>query len=179
VIAANEWRSRSRRRLRRLHSGVTPTDRRMMLRAIQLASHAAASGEVPVAAVVYRGETVLGEAANDREATSDPTGHAEVVALRRAAAAAGGWRLVDCSMAVTLEPCPMCAGALVNARVARLIYGARDPKAGAVDTLFDLCRDRRLNHRVEVFGGVMGPACGRLLTEFFAARRAQRAASRR
>ncbi len=146
----------------------------MMLRAIELANAAAASGEVPVGAVVYRGETVLGEAANIREASADPTGHAEVIALRSAAARAGGWRLVDCSMAVTLEPCPMCAGALVNARVARLVYGARDPKAGAVDTLFDLCRDARLNHRVEVFGGVMASACGRLLSDFFRGRRKAR-----
>ncbi|MSR28656.1 MAG: nucleoside deaminase [Phycisphaerales bacterium] len=144
----------------------------MMGRALELAAMAAAAGEVPVGAVIYRGETIIGEAGNLREASADPTGHAEVVALRLAAANAGGWRLIDCSIAVTLEPCPMCAGALVNARIARLVYGARDPKAGAVDTLFDLCRDARLNHRVEVFGGVMAHACGRMLTEFFRARRA-------
>ncbi len=168
------WRDRLKRRLRRAHPGITAVDRRMMLRAIELASAAGAEGEVPVGAVIYRGETILGEAANVREASADPTGHAEVLALRRAAVTAGGWRLVDCSMAVTLEPCPMCAGALVNARVARLVYGARDPKAGAVDTLFDLCRDARLNHRLEVFGGVMANACARLLTEFFRGRRKAR-----
>lgn len=143
----------------------------MMLRAIALARAAGARGEVPVGAVIYRAGAILAEASNDREASGDPTGHAEVVALRLAAIATGGWRLNGCSMAVTLEPCPMCAGALVNARVSRLLYGARDPKAGAVDTLYDLCRDPRLNHRIEVIGGVMGAHCGSLLTNFFRARR--------
>ncbi|MSQ90821.1 MAG: nucleoside deaminase [Phycisphaerales bacterium] len=142
-----------------------------MRRAIDLAQAAGSRGEVPVGAVIYRDGIVLGEASNDREASADPTGHAEVVALRRAATAIGGWRLNGCSMAVTLEPCPMCAGALVNARMARVLYGARDPKAGAVDTLFDLCRDPRLNHRLEVIGGIMESKCGALLTNFFRAKR--------
>lgn len=143
----------------------------MMRRALELARLAGERGEVPVGAVIYRDGAILAEASNDREASGDPTGHAEVVALRLAAVANGGWRLNNCSMAVTLEPCPMCAGALVNARVTRLLYGARDPKAGAVDTLFDLCRDKRLNHRMEVVGGLMSSQCGDLLTSFFRARR--------
>ncbi len=151
--------------------GATGEDQRMMRRAIELARSASDRGEVPVGAVVYRDGVILGEASNDREASGDPTGHAEVVALRLAATNSGGWRLNDCSMAVTLEPCPMCAGALVNARVARLLYGARDPKAGAVDTLYNLCRDPRLNHRMQVIGGLLGSECGSLLTTFFRARR--------
>lgn len=165
------WRLRVRRRLLALPQGASLEDHRMMLRAIELADAAGARGEVPVGAVIYRHGTILAEASNDREASGDPTGHAEVVALRLAAIANGGWRLNDCSMAVTLEPCPMCAGALVNARVARLIYGARDPKAGAVDTLYNLCRDARLNHRMNVVGGLMSVRCGSLLTNFFKARR--------
>ncbi|MSR44819.1 MAG: nucleoside deaminase [Phycisphaerales bacterium] len=149
-----------------------------MRRAIELARAAATHGEVPVGAVIYRAGVILGEASNDREASADPTGHAEVLALRRAAAATGGWRLTGCSMAVTLEPCPMCAGALVNARISRLLYGARDPKAGAVDTLFDLCRDTRLNHRLEVIGSVMASQCGALLSNFFRARRSAKRTAR-
>lgn len=151
----------------------------MMARAVELAAQAAARGEVPVGAVIYKGETILGEASNDREASADPTGHAEVAALRRAAAAIGGWRLVDCSIAVTLEPCPMCAGALVNSRISRLIYGARDPKAGAVDTLYDLCRDPRLNHRIDVVGGVMMRKCAAMLSDFFRMRRQEARSKKR
>jgi tRNA(adenine34) deaminase len=102
---------------------------------------------------------------------ADPTGHAEIVAMREAAAAAGSWRLNGATLVVTLEPCPMCAGALVNARVARVVYGAADPKAGAVRTLYNICDDPRLNHRLEVVGGVLAGECGKLLSEFFQARR--------
>jgi tRNA(adenine34) deaminase len=158
--------------------GASLEDQRMMKRAMQLARTAGERGEVPVGAVIYRAGVILSEASNDREASGDPTGHAEVVALRLAAIANGGWRLNDCSIAVTLEPCPMCAGALVNARVSRLLYGARDPKAGAVDTLYDLCRDPRLNHRMEVIGGLIGKECGSLLTNFFRARRLAKRANR-
>ncbi len=168
---ARGWRRRVRARILALPAGTTREDQEMMARAIELAHAAGARGEVPVGAVIYRGGVILGEASNDREASADPTGHAEVVALRRAAITLGGWRLTDCSIAVTLEPCPMCAGALVNARIARLVYGARDPKAGAVDTLYDLCRDARLNHRMNVIGGVMRQRCAQLLTDFFRARR--------
>jgi tRNA(adenine34) deaminase len=107
-----------------------------------------------------------------REAVGDPTGHAEVVALRTAAGAIGRWRLDGCTLVVTLEPCTMCAGALVLARVARLVYGAVDPKAGAVGSLWDVVRDQRLNHRPEVIGGVLAEQCAALLTDFFDARRA-------
>jgi tRNA(adenine34) deaminase len=149
----------------------TPTDLAMMRRAIDLAAAAAAAGEVPVAAVVYQGERVLAEAANNRQATADPTGHAEIAALRGAGRALGHWHLDDCSLAVTLEPCPMCAGAVVNARLGRLIYGADDPKAGACTTLYRIPTDRRLNHQVAVTGGVLADECARLLSDFFECRR--------
>ena len=149
----------------------TPIDIAMMDRAIELAAEAADAGEVPVGAVVYQDERILAEAANNRQATADPTGHAEMVAIREAGLALGHWRLVDCSMAVTLEPCPMCAGAMVNARLGRLVYGADDPKAGACRTLYRIPSDERLNHRVTVLGGVRAEACARLLREFFACRR--------
>ena len=154
------------------HPGVDDVDVRMMERAIELARVAAANGEIPVGAVVYRGEEILGEAANNRERCCDPTGHAEMVALREAGSRLGSWRLADCSMAVTLEPCPMCAGALVNARLKRLVYGAFDPKAGACTSLFDIPGDRRLNHRVEMIGGVEEARCAELLKAFFRRRRA-------
>ena len=113
---------------------------------------------------------VLAAAGNRREADSDPTAHAEILVLREAARAVGSWRLVDCTLVVTLEPCTMCAGALVLARVGILVFGAYDPKAGAVASLFDVVRDPRLNHRVDVRGGVMEAECGALLSDFFAAR---------
>ena len=149
----------------------TPTDQAMMTRAIDLAAAAADAGEVPVAAVVYQGERILAEAANNRQATADPTGHAEIVALREAGRALGHWRLNDCSLAVTLEPCPMGAGAMVNARLGRLVYGTDDPKAGACRTLYSIPTDRRLNHQVTVIGGVLDEQCAQLLSDFFGCRR--------
>jgi tRNA(adenine34) deaminase len=146
-------------------------DQAMMERALGQARCAARMGEVPVGAVVYRGDELLSEAHNLRESGGDPTAHAEVLAIRGAAAKLGSWRLVGCSVAVTLEPCPMCAGALVNARVSRLVFGAADPKMGAVSTLYELCTDARLNHRLEVVSGVLAEPCGRLLSEFFLKRR--------
>jgi tRNA(adenine34) deaminase len=126
------------------------------------------SVDVPIGAVVVDADgSVLGVGHNVREAVGDPTAHAEIVALRAAAAIVGSWRLSGTTMAVTLEPCTMCAGALVLARVSRLIYGAVDPKAGAVGSLWDVVRDRRLNHRLEVVGGVLDDECGALLREFF------------
>ncbi len=125
-------------------------------------------GEVPVGAVVVRAGKVLGRGFNVRETRQDPTAHAELLALREAAATAGTWRLDGATLYVTLEPCPMCAGALVNARVARLVYGANDPKAGAVDTLFSIPTDRRLNHRLQVLSGVCAEECAGVLTRFFA-----------
>jgi tRNA(adenine34) deaminase len=143
-----------------------------MRRALAEARTAAATGDVPVGAVVIGPEgDVLGRGRNAREAGNDPTAHAEILALRAAAAALGSWRLDGCTLVVTLEPCAMCAGALVLARVARLVYGATDPKAGAVGSLWDLVRDRRLNHRPEVVSGVLADECAALLREFFDAHR--------
>ena len=150
---------------------VTEVDLRMMRRAIELGESAAASDEVPVGAVIYRGNEIIAEAANNREASRDPVGHAELLAISEAGRKLGEWRLSDCTLAVTLEPCPMCAGALVNARVGRLIYGATDPKAGACNTLYRIPTDTRLNHKVEVIGGVMADECERLLNNFFRPRR--------
>ncbi|MEU6815818.1 tRNA adenosine(34) deaminase TadA [Streptomyces sp. NPDC046860] len=140
--------------------------------ALAEAGRAALGGDVPVGAVVLGpdGTTVLGAGHNEREATGDPTAHAEVLALRRAAAAAGEWRLTGCTLVVTLEPCTMCAGALVQSRVERVVYGARDDKAGAAGSLWDVVRDRRLNHRPEVVQGVLAEECARPLTEFFRGR---------
>jgi tRNA(adenine34) deaminase len=133
---------------------------------------AAGRGEIPVGAVVLDplGE-VLSAAGNDRESSADPTAHAEVLALRRAAALRGEWRLSGCTLVVTLEPCTMCAGAAVLSRVDRIVYGATDEKGGAVGSLWDVVRDRRLNHRPEVVMGVMAEECGAVLTRFFATRR--------
>ena len=140
--------------------------------ALDLARGAGALGEVPVGAVVLSvsGE-VIASAHNEREASHDPTAHAEVVALRRAGAALGSWQLAGCTLVVTLEPCTMCAGAAVLARVSRVVFGAWDPKAGAVGSLWDVVRDRRLNHRPEVIAGVREAECSALLADFFAARR--------
>jgi tRNA(adenine34) deaminase len=150
---------------------VTEPDAEWMRLAL-VAAGSAGSVDVPVGAVVV-GPTgsVLAEAANERERGGDPTAHAEVLALRRAAAALGTWRLTGCTLVVTLEPCTMCAGALVLARVERLVYGAVDPKAGAVGSLWDVVRDRRLNHRPEVIGGVLADECAALLRDFFARQR--------
>jgi len=146
-------------------------DRMMMRHALTLARRAAAAGEAPIGAVVYRGEVVLGEGWNERESAADPTGHAEILAMRRAALRIGSWRLDRCSLAVTLEPCPMCAGAMLNARLPRVVYGADDPKMGCVRSLYALLEDARFNHRVEVSAGVMAEACGEVLSTFFRARR--------
>jgi tRNA(adenine34) deaminase len=130
--------------------------------------------EVPIGCVIWHepSRRVIAAGHNERETTEDPTAHAEVVALRRAAQQLGTWRLTDCTLVVTLEPCCMCAGAIVNARVPRLIYGCDDPKAGAVRTLHRLCEDDRLNHRVEVTPGVMAEECAELLRAFFREQRA-------
>ncbi|WP_261554068.1 tRNA adenosine(34) deaminase TadA [Frankia tisae] len=140
--------------------------------ALAQARLAPAHGDVPVGAVVVASDgTVLGEGRNTRERDGDPTAHAEVIALRAAAARLGSWRLAGATLVVTLEPCTMCAGALVLARVDRLVYGAVDDKAGAVGSLWDVVRDRRLNHRPEVIPGVRATECAALLADFFAARR--------
>jgi len=132
---------------------------------------APAHDDVPIGAVAVVGETVVGSAHNERELRSDPTAHAEVLALRAAARHLGRWRLQDVTIYATVEPCPMCAGALVAARVSRLVYGATDPKAGACGTLYNLCADPRLNHEVEVRPGMLAEPAADLLTRFFAARR--------
>ncbi len=147
----------------------TDADRTAMTRALALAEQAAAIGEVPIGAVVYETASgrVLGEAFNRREIDKDPASHAELTAIRAAAAKLGDWRLNACTLVVTLEPCCMCAGLIVNARVGRLVYGADDPKAGAVRTLYSITGDRRLNHRPEIIAGVMGDRAGAMLSEFF------------
>ncbi|MGI5493020.1 tRNA adenosine(34) deaminase TadA [Microtetraspora malaysiensis] len=143
-----------------------------MRRALAQAIRAGERGEVPVGAVVLDADGVIvAEAGNDREASADPTAHAEVLALRSAAEARGEWRLTGCTLVVTLEPCTMCAGAAVQARVDRVVYGADDEKAGAVGSLWDVVRDRRLNHRPEVVRGVLAAECSAVLTDFFARRR--------
>ncbi|MGW1412364.1 tRNA adenosine(34) deaminase TadA [Streptomyces sp. NPDC002403] len=142
-----------------------------MRRALAEADLAAPAGDVPVGAVVLGPDgTLLATGHNEREATGDPTAHAEVLALRRAAAALGRWRLTGCTLVVTLEPCTMCAGALVQSRVDRVVYGARDEKAGAAGSLWDVVRDRRLNHRPEVVQGVLEDVCAGRLTAFFRTR---------
>ncbi|MFC5913676.1 tRNA adenosine(34) deaminase TadA [Streptomyces pulveraceus] len=139
-----------------------------MRRALAEADLAALAGDVPVGAVVLGPDgTLLATGHNEREATGDPTAHAEVLALRRAATTLGRWRLTGCTLVVTLEPCTMCAGALVQSRVDRVVYGARDEKAGAAGSLWDLVRDRRLNHRPEVIQGVLENECAGRLTSFF------------
>jgi tRNA(adenine34) deaminase len=140
--------------------------------ALEQAREALTTDDVPVGAVVVDADgSVLATGRNRREADGDPTAHAEVIALREASRARGSWRLDGCTLVVTLEPCTMCAGAVVLGRVDRLVYGATDPKAGAVDSLYDVVRDPRLNHRPEVVGGVLAEECGDLLRDFFRARR--------
>ncbi|GIW72095.1 MAG: tRNA-specific adenosine deaminase [Planctomycetota bacterium] len=155
-------------------SQLGPTsDEALMAIALREAARALQAGEVPVGAVIVDADgTVLGKAHNQRELLRDPTAHAEILALTQAAAARGSWRLEGATMVVTLEPCPMCAGALVNARVRRLVFGAEDPKAGACGSLYDIVRDPRLNHRLEVTGGVLAAQCGEILRAFFRSRRA-------
>ena len=146
-------------------------DERLMALALEEARAAGEAADVPVGAVVARGEEVLGRAGNAREQLNDPTAHAEILALRQASAALGSWHLEGCTLYVTLEPCAMCSGALVLARVDRLVFGAADPKAGFAGSLGDLVRDPRLNHAVEVTGGVLQEECGEVLRGFFRERR--------
>jgi tRNA(adenine34) deaminase len=139
--------------------------------ALALAREAAARGEVPVGAIVVRDNEIIGRGGNSPISISDPTAHAEIAAMREAAAALRNYRLVDCSLYATLEPCAMCAGAMLHARIARVVYGARDPKTGACGSVIDLFADPRLNHHATVIGGVRAEECGMLLSEFFAGRR--------
>ena len=139
--------------------------------ALREAEEAARKGEVPVGAVVVHGGKVVGRGHNQREMLKDPTAHAEMIAITQAAAALEGWRLEETTLYVTLEPCLMCAGAIVNARIPRVVFGALDPKAGACGSLYQVGLDARLNHRFEVVGGVLAEECGALLREFFSRKR--------
>jgi len=144
-----------------------------MQMALAQAEEAERAGEVPVGAVIVHQARVIAAASNQREMLRDPTAHAEMIAITQAAEALGSWRLENCVLYVTLEPCPMCAGAIVQARIPTVVYGATDPKAGAVDSLFHLLDDARLNHRCEVISGVLAKRCGQVLTDFFRQRRAE------
>jgi tRNA(adenine34) deaminase len=146
-------------------------DRRYMRRALDLAREALDSEDVPVGALVVRRDQIIGRGYNQRERLQDPTAHAEMIALTAAAEFVGHWRLENCTLYVTLEPCPMCAGALVQARLARLVYAAPDPKAGACGTLFEITQDPRLNHQVETIPGVLAEPAADLLRDFFRRRR--------
>jgi len=154
----------------RVLPGAQPDERWMRL-ALEEARAAAAEDEVPVGAIVVAAGRVIASAHNQREQLSDPTAHAEMIALTQAAAQLGSWRLENCTLYVTLEPCPMCAGAILQARVPRVVWGAADPKAGAVESLYRLFEDARLNHRVDHVGRVLADDCGRILTQFFRGKR--------
>lgn len=146
-------------------------DQRFMQMALAEAAAAAVEDEVPIGAVIVHEGQVIAAAHNQREQLRDPTAHAEMIAITQAATALDSWRLENCTLYVTLEPCPMCAGAIVQSRVKRVVYGADDPKAGAVKTLYQLLEDTRLNHRAEVTAGVLAEECGRVLSEFFQQKR--------
>jgi tRNA(adenine34) deaminase len=152
-------------------SGFTDQEERMMRAAFEQARMATAHDDVPIGCVIAFGDRIIGVGRNERELRQDPTAHAETVALRQAAAELGSWRLLDTTLFVTLEPCAMCAGAIVLARVPRVIFGAADSKAGACGSVLDVTGEPRLNHRPRVEGGLLEQECGELLREFFAARR--------
>jgi tRNA(adenine34) deaminase len=148
-----------------------PTDAEWMQRAVEIARGCLEHDDVPIGCVIVRDDEAIGEAGNERELRADPTAHAEVLALRAASPAVGSWRLDGCTLYVTLEPCAMCAGAIVLARIDRVVFGAADPKAGFAGSLANLVQDGRLNHRVELTPGVEAGACGDLLRAFFRERR--------
>jgi tRNA(adenine34) deaminase len=150
---------------------VSMTHEHYMRLALQQAEAALAENEVPVGCVIVRGTDVIAAAYDQREQLRDPTAHAEMIAITQAAQAVSDWRLEQCTLYVTLEPCCMCAGAILNARIPQVVYGATNPKAGAVQSLFHLLDDPRLNHRCEVAGGVLAAHCGELLTQFFQTQR--------
>lgn len=153
------------------NSAPDPGDAAWMQIALEEARAAAAAGEVPVGAVIVKDGVLLARDRNRREETEDPTAHAERLVITRAAQILGTWRLEGCTLYVTLEPCPMCAGAVVNSRIPRVVYGAADPKAGAAGSVTELLRHPGLNHRAEVAGGLLAESCGAVLVQFFAARR--------
>jgi tRNA(adenine34) deaminase len=146
-------------------------DEQFMRRALELAREAEAAGEVPVGAVIVKDGAIVAEGWNRPISTNDPSAHAEMVALRAAGSSLGSYRLTDTTLYVTLEPCPMCAGAMVHARVRRLVFGATDPRAGAAGTVFNIVQHPALNHRIEISGGVLAEECGTMLRGFFVARR--------
>jgi tRNA(adenine34) deaminase len=153
------------------HESVIDWDQQFMRQALNLAEQALHEDEVPVGAIVTIGNRVIGAGYNQRESLKDPTAHAEMIAITQAAASLGSWRLNECTLFVTLEPCPMCAGAILQSRMARVVYGAADPKAGAVNSLFHLLDDARLNHRCQSTAGVMSEQCGAILSYFFQQKR--------
>lgn len=155
------------------HESIQPVDERYMRQAIREAESACEAGDVPVGAVIVHEGRLIGRGYNQRELMQDPTAHAEMIALTAAASALNSWRLSGCTLYVTLEPCSMCAGALVLARIDRLVYGATDPKAGACGSVYNLVEDKRLNHRVQVERGVLEQECAALLRAFFAQQRAK------
>lgn len=146
-------------------------DTHWMQRALELASEAERAEEVPVGAIIVRNASIIGAARNERETLKDPTAHAEMIAITQAASAMEDWRLEDCTLYVTLEPCVMCAGAILQSRIPRVVFGAADPKGGAVTSLYQVLQDSRLNHRCEVTAGILAKPCGQILTQFFASRR--------
>ena len=146
---------------------------RWMYEALEMARQAFEEGEVPIGAVIVHNERMIGASGNQREQLKDPTAHAEMIAITQAAQALGDWRLSGCTLYVTLEPCPMCAGAIVQARMSRVIFGTTDPKAGACTTLYQITDDPRLNHRCVVLGGVLQEECKKLLQDFFSQQRSR------
>lgn len=150
-----------------------PTDEHWMRRALELADRAAAQGEIPVGAVIVQGDEIVAEASNLKELNQDPLGHAEIIAIQAAAKKLGRWRLSGCTLYVTLEPCTMCSGAIIHSRVDRVVYGATDPKAGAVRSLYQILTDPRLNHAPQVTAGVLESECSSQLKAFFRALRSK------
>jgi tRNA(adenine34) deaminase len=150
---------------------MTTTDSDFMQMALDLAKQAALNGEVPVGAIVVKDDVVIGRGANAPIGLHDPTAHAEIIAMREAAAILGNYRLVDCMLYVTLEPCAMCSGAMQHARIAKLVFGASDPKTGACGSVINLMNEKKLNHHTEVLGGVLAEECGAVLSAFFKQRR--------
>lgn len=156
----------------RLDPSYLNADAYWMGRALELAVEAITADEVPVGALIVKGGSVIAAASNQRETLKDPTAHAEMIAITQAASAIGDWRLEETTLYVTLEPCIMCAGAILQSRIPRVVFGATDPKGGAVTTLYQILTDPRLNHQASITAGVLGEPCGRILTEFFASKRA-------
>lgn len=155
-----------------LSGSIMDADSHWMSRALEMAFEAVTADEVPVGAIIVRDSTIIAAAANQRESLHDPTAHAEMIAITQAAATIDDWRLERSTLYVTLEPCVMCAGAILQSRIPRVVYGAADPKGGAVESLYRLLEDTRMNHQCEITSGVLAKPCGQVLTDFFASKRA-------